>query len=316
MDYKDSGVNIDAGNEAVERIKPLVKKTFSKNVLTGLGLFAGCYELPSGYTNPVLVSCTDGVGTKLALAIEANQLDTVGIDLVAMSVNDLICCGATPLYFLDYIACNHLDPSQMESILSGISEGCIQSNCSLIGGEMAEMGDMYKPNDFDLAGFATGIVEKDAMIDGSKIQAGQTLYGLPSSGIHSNGYSLVRKVLTPEKRDSLGVSLETLLTPTRLYVKETLSLIENHNITGIAHITGGGLQENCERLLPEGLSVSIDFQSIPTHKIFHQIQEAGTIDIEEMRRVFNMGIGMVYISDEPLSTTNTELVRLGKVISK
>ena len=198
MDYASSGVNIDAGNSAVDRIKPLVQSTFNPHVLTGLGQFASFFELPKGYSEPVLVSCTDGVGTKLKLAIEANQFDTVGIDLVAMCVNDLICCGAKPLYFLDYIAVHALDPAQVESIITGMVAGCQQSDVALVGGEMAEMNDMYRPGDFDLAGFCVGVVEKSSIIDGSTIKPGHTMYALPSSGIHSNGYSLVRKVFNEE----------------------------------------------------------------------------------------------------------------------
>ncbi len=315
MDYKSAGVNIDEGNLAVERIKPLVKKTYSPNVLSSLGLFAGCYELPQGYTKPVLVSCTDGVGTKLALAIESGQLETIGIDLVAMSLNDLVCCGATPLYFLDYFACNTLKADQVESVLKGITKACSETNCSLIGGEMAEMGDMYQPGEFDLAGFATGIAEKDQLITGQDIAEGDAVYALPSSGIHSNGYSLVRKVFSDEaKREAHGVSMEELLTPTRLYVKDTLNLLESTSIKGIAHITGGGLIENVSRILPKGLSVSIDFDSIPVLDIFKKIQEAGNIDHSEMWRVFNMGIGMVYIASADIKLFNTDLIHIGDIV--
>ena len=279
MDYASSGVNIDEGNNAVDRIKPLVQSTFTPQVLTGLGQFASFVELPKGYTEPVLVSCTDGVGTKLKLAIAANQFDTVGIDLVAMCVNDLICSGAKPLYFLDYIAVHALDPNQIESIIKGMVEGCNQANCSLVGGEMAEMNDMYKKGDFDLAGFSVGVVEKSNIIDGSKISVGDTIYALPSSGIHSNGYSLVRKVCTPEVMASFDISMDELLTPTRIYVSDILSAIAHGFVHGIAHITGGGLVENIERILPTGVSIDINVDSVKTPSIFSKFNKRGPFQI-------------------------------------
>ena len=300
MDYASSGVNIDAGNNAVDRIKPMVQSTFTPNVLTGLGQFASFVELPAGYKQPVLVSCTDGVGTKLKLAIESNTFDTVGIDLVAMCVNDLICCGATPLYFLDYIAVHALDPNQIEQILTGMVAGCKQAQCSLVGGEMAEMNDMYKKGDFDLAGFSVGVVEKSAIIDGSKISVGDTIYALPSSGIHSNGYSLVRKVCTPDVMSEYGISTEDLLTPTKIYVNDILALIDKIAVHGIAHITGGGLVENIERILPNGVTVDIDLSQIKVPEIFQKLQAAGSIDQAEMWRVFNMGVGMVVITSDSM----------------
>lgn len=300
MDYASSGVNIDAGNNAVDRIKPLVQSTFTPQVLTGLGQFASFVELPSGYKNPVLVSCTDGVGTKLKLAIESGIFNTVGIDLVAMCVNDLICCGAKPLYFLDYIAVHALDPNQIEQILTGMVAGCKQSKCSLVGGEMAEMNDMYKKGDFDLAGFSVGVVEKSEIIDGSKISVGDTIYALPSSGVHSNGYSLVRKVCTPEVMVDYNITDQDLLTPTKIYVQDVLQLIDQISVNGIAHITGGGLVENIERILPSGVSVSIDKTLVKIPEIFTKIQTAGNIDDAEMWRVFNMGVGMVFITSDSL----------------
>ena len=300
MDYASSGVNIDAGNDAVDRIKPMVQSTFTPHVLTGLGQFASFVELPKGYTEPVLVSCTDGVGTKLKLAIAANQFDTVGIDLVAMCVNDLICSGATPLYFLDYIAVHALDPNHIETIMTGMVNGCKQANCSLVGGEMAEMNDMYKQGDFDLAGFSVGVVEKANIIDGSKISVGDTIYALPSSGIHSNGYSLVRKVCTPEVMASFDISVNELLTPTRIYVADILTAIAHGHVHGIAHITGGGLLENIERILPTGVSLDINVDSVKIPRIFSKIQQAGCITDAEMWRVFNMGVGMVVISPNAL----------------
>lgn len=300
MDYRSSGVDIDAGNRAVELIKPAVKRTFSPQVLGGLGGFAACYEVPAGYREPVLVSCTDGVGTKLKLAIESGILNTVGVDLVAMCVNDLICCGAKPLYFLDYVACHKLNPEQMQVIIGGMVEGCLQSGASLIGGEMAEMNDLYRVGDFDLAGFCVGIAEKSEMVTGLDIQPGNRVYGFRSSGIHSNGFSLVRKVMTAPVCERYGISMESLLAPTRIYVKEMAALFETGQIRGVAHITGGGLVENVERVLPKSLSISWDRSGLPVPDVFRVIQEAGSVSRAEMDRVFNMGIGMVVISDGEL----------------
>lgn len=301
MDYKSSGVDIDAGNRAVDQIKSHVAKTFSPQVLNPLGGFAGGFALPTGYTEPVLVSCTDGVGTKLKLAIDSGRFNTVGIDLVAMCVNDMICSGAKPLFFLDYIACHALNPDQVEQLIAGMVEGCLQAGCALTGGEMAEMNDLYRPGDFDLAGFSVGVVEKSEMITGQSIKAGNYVYGLPSSGVHSNGYSLLRKVLTPDVCESRGISMETLLEPTKIYVKEVLELIQAGGVTGVVHITGGGMAENIMRVLPDsGVSVSIDSSSWEAPEVFTHIQEAGNISTDEMRRVFNMGIGMVIFSDRPL----------------
>jgi phosphoribosylformylglycinamidine cyclo-ligase len=314
MDYASSGVNIDAGNDAVERIKPLVKSTFTPQVLTGLGQFASFVELPKGYQEPVLVSCTDGVGTKLKLAIESNNVDTVGIDLVAMCVNDLICCGARPLYFLDYIAVHALDPVQIERIIGGMVQGCKQANCSLVGGEMAEMNDMYRKGDFDLAGFSVGVVEKSQIIDGSKITAGDTIYALPSSGIHSNGYSLVRKACTPDTMRTHGISVSELLTPTKIYVTDVLTAIDACDVHGIAHITGGGLEENIARIMPNYLSLDVDYSEIDVPPIFKKIQAAGCVDDAEMWRVFNMGVGMVIITSEPLPA-NLEATPIGTIVN-
>ncbi|MBT5855332.1 phosphoribosylformylglycinamidine cyclo-ligase [bacterium] len=311
MDYKSSGVDIDAGNRAVSLIKEKVASTFTPNVLQGIGSFAGFYELPEGYKKPVLVSCTDGVGTKLKLAIDSGKLDTVGIDLVAMCVNDLICCGAKPLFFLDYIACHDLVPEQMDTIIGGITQGCIESDCSLVGGEMAEMSDMYKKGDFDLAGFSVGVVEKDDIIDGSKIKPGDNIYGLPSSGIHSNGYSLVRKVL--DANPDHGISLDTLLAPTKLYVNQVQSLIKAHAITGVAHITGGGLAENLERALPDFVMATINRDAIPVPDVFKQLQTLGGIADSEMDRVFNMGIGMIIISPDTIDSE--DVIPLGIIDS-
>ena len=314
-DYKESGVNINEGNRAVSLIKQKVQSTFSPNVLQSIGHFAGLFELPTGYNEPVLVSCTDGVGTKLKLAIEANSLHTIGIDLVAMSVNDLICCGAKPLYFLDYIACNTLIPEDIDSIIEGIVSGCKEAKSALIGGEMAEMGNLYHKGDFDLAGFAVGIVEKKDIIDGQTINKNDTIYGIPSSGIHSNGYSLVRNVLSKDICEKYDITHEELLRPTRIYVDTIQTLITTYNISGIAHITGGGLVDNIERILPSKLSANIDFDSLPTQRIFNIIQEAGNIDTHEMRQVFNMGIGICLISKDDLSA-EPDLIKIGQISTK
>jgi len=314
MDYASSGVNIDAGNDAVERIKPLVKSTFTPQVLTGLGQFASFVELPKGYQEPVLVSCTDGVGTKLKLAIESNNVDTVGIDLVAMCVNDLICCGARPLYFLDYIAVHALDPDQIERIIGGMVQGCKQANCSLVGGEMAEMNDMYRKGDFDLAGFSVGVVEKSKIIDGSKITAGDTIYALSSSGIHSNGYSLVRKACTPDTMRTHGISVSELLTPTKIYVRDVLTAIDACDVHGIAHITGGGLEENIARIMPNHLLLDIDYSEIDVPPIFKKIQAAGRVKDAEMWRVFNMGVGMVIITSDALPA-NLQASPIGTIVN-
>ena len=292
----------------------MVQSTFTPQVLTGLGQFASFVELPSGYTEPVLVSCTDGVGTKLKLAIDSATFDTVGIDLVAMCVNDLICCGAKPLYFLDYIAVHALDPNQIESIMTGMVNGCKQAMCSLVGGEMAEMNDMYKKRDFDLAGFSVGVVEKSRIIDGTKISEGDTIYALPSSGIHSNGYSLVRKICTTEAMAANGISAAELLTPTAIYVDDVLSIIDQHEVHGIAHITGGGLVENIERILPKGLGLDIDYSAIQTPDIFIKLQQAGQVADSEMWRVFNMGVGMVIITSDDLSSHGTAYP-IGRIIN-
>ena len=314
MDYQQAGVNIDAGNEAVKRIKPLIKQTHSSQVLGHLGLFAGCYELPAGYRQPVLVSCTDGVGTKLKIAIDTGVLGGLGIDLVAMCVNDLICCGADPLFFLDYIACHQLIPSQIESIVEGMVKGCQQSGCSIVGGEMAEMNDLYKVGDFDLAGFSVGIVEKADIIDGQSIRPGDFIYGFASSGIHSNGYSLVRKVLTSKVCEDHNISSHMLLEPTRIYVKDIKSLRNQSTLKGIAHITGGGLHENIERILPSGLSIHIDRSALPVPEIFNLIQSVGNVSDLEMSRVFNMGIGMIVISSDHLPEQD-DFKRIGTVKS-
>ena len=297
IDYKESGVNIDAGNQFVENIKPVVKKTFDKNVLGGIGSFAGAYELPSGYKKPVLLSATDGVGTKLKLAIESKKLNTVGEDLVAMCVNDLICNFATPMFFLDYYATGKLKVEEATQVVEGIANGCLKAECSLVGGETAEMPGMYQNNDFDLAGFAVGIAEKDEINRVEKIKEGDILIGFPSSGIHSNGYSLVRKLLFDKLQmrfdESFGDStlIDTLLTPTRIYVKEFKQF--KNIINGLAHITGGGIIENLPRILPENLSAEIELNLIKIPEIFNLIGKH--VEKKEMFRTFNMGIGMIFV---------------------
>ncbi len=297
VSYKDAGVDIDAGAQFVENIKPLVKSTFDSNVLGGIGSFAGAYELPSGYKKPVMLGATDGVGTKLKLAIDSGRFDTVGIDLVAMCVNDLICNFGVPLFFLDYYATSKLEISESTAVVSGIAEGCRQSECSLIGGETAEMPGMYAPKDFDLAGFAVGIAEKDEMNRLLHVEAGDILLALPSSGIHSNGYSLVRKLFFEKldyKFDTLvdGKPLiDILLEPTKIYVKTFKKLKEK--INALAHITGGGIIENLPRVLPENLQAIVKKESIKTLPVYELMKSH--IEEMEMYRTFNMGVGMVLV---------------------
>ncbi|MEJ2257680.1 MAG: phosphoribosylformylglycinamidine cyclo-ligase [Woeseiaceae bacterium] len=298
LTYKDAGVDIDAGNELVERIKPLVRRTQRPEVLSGLGGFGGLFALPPGrYREPVLVSGTDGVGTKLMLAQQLDKHDTIGIDLVAMCVNDVLVQGAEPLFFLDYFACGKLDTDVAGSVIAGIAEGCLQAGAALIGGETAEMPDMYAPGEYDLAGFTVGAVERDAMIDGSSIAAGDAVIGIASSGPHSNGYSLIRKVLdrAGNARIEGQPASERLLAPTRIYVKPMLALMGEINIRGLAHITGGGITENVPRVLPAGLSAEIDTTTWDQGPVFDFLQEHGAIETNEMRRTFNCGVGMVVI---------------------
>ncbi len=300
ISYKDAGVDIDAGNDFVEAIKSDVKSTFDKNVIGGIGSFAGAYALPTGYEEPVILSATDGVGTKLKIAIESGKLDTVGIDLVAMCVNDLICNFGTPMFFLDYYATGKLVPANAKDVVAGIAEGCRRSECSLVGGETAEMPGMYSEEDFDLAGFAVGIAERSEMDTISNVKAGQVLIAMPSSGVHSNGYSLVRKIFF----DKLGMHLEddfngkpllkTLLEPTRIYVKEFKA--NKEHIQALAHITGGGLVENLPRVLPEGIKAVVTKADIRVLPIFDFISKH--VEDEEMWRAFNMGIGMVWVVEE------------------
>lgn len=306
MDYKKAGVNIDEGNRAVDLIKPLVKSTHTKNVFSNIGSFAAGFNFPKDdYKEPILVSCTDGVGTKLRVAIECNIFNTVGIDLVAMCVNDLICMGAKPLFFLDYVAAHQIVPEKMKDLIKGMTDGCLQAECALIGGEMAEMNDMYQQDDFDLAGFCVGVVDKEKIIDGSKILPGDFVYALPSSGLHSNGFSLVRKVLTPDICKANSLDYNSLLVPTKIYVKEILDLISKVMISGVANITGGGLAENIKRITPNNVNITIHRDLLRVLPIFDDIQRIGNITSEEMFKVFNMGVGMVMISPEKLVESNS-----------
>lgn len=299
--YEQSGVDIHAGYEAVERMSSHVQRTMRKEVLGGLGGFGATFDLSQlNMKTPVLVSGTDGVGTKLKLAIDHNKHDTIGIDAVAMCVNDILTTGAEPLYFLDYIATNKVVPEVIEQIVKGVSDGCEATHTALIGGETAEMGEMYHEGEYDLAGFAVGAVEKDEYIDGSEVEEGQIIIGLASNGIHSNGYSLVRKLIQESGinlNDSFDGStyLDTFLAPTQLYVKPILTLKEKVKIKGMNHITGGGFYENIPRGLPNGLAAKIDTQSFPTPKVFEWLQQQADIETSEMYNVFNMGIGYTVI---------------------
>ena len=299
LSYKDAGVDINAGNELVERIKPHVKRTTRPEVIGGLGGFGALCALPGKYKEPILVSGTDGVGTKLRLAIDLKKHDTIGIDLVAMCVNDLVVQGAEPLFFLDYYATGKLEVDVASDVVKGIAEGCVQSGCALVGGETAEMPGMYHAGDYDLAGFCVGVVEKSKIIDGSKVQAGDALIALGSSGPHSNGYSLIRKVIdvagvNPATEQLAGKALgDQLLAPTRIYVKSVLELIEKVDVHAIAHLTGGGFWENIPRVLPDNTKAVIDEKSWEWQPVFKWLQEKGNIDSYEMYRTFNCGVGMV-----------------------
>jgi len=297
LTYKDSGVDITKGNYLIKKIKPIAKTTSRPGVLEGLGGFGAMFEIPlNKYQNPVLISGTDGVGTKLKVAETLNQHNTIGIDLVAMCVNDLIVQGAEPLFFLDYYATGSLNPDIATSVISGIGKGCIQSGCALIGGETAEMPGMYKGEEYDLAGFCVGIVEKDKIIDGSKVSLGDHIVALGSSGPHSNGYSLIRKVL--ERTTASPDQLRALIEPTKIYVNSILSLINNLPVNAISHITGGGLLENIPRVIPCNLAARLDTSSWTMPDIFKWLQTEGNIDSKEMYRVLNCGIGMVVVTSK------------------
>lgn len=306
LTYKESGVDKEAGYRSVELIKKHVRETFSEYVLTGLGSFGGAVELPEGYRKPVLISGTDGVGTKLVLAHKQDIHDTVGIDLVAMCVNDILCHGAKPLFFLDYIACGKNYPEKIEQIVKGVAEGCKQGECALVGGETAEMPGMYSEDDYDLAGFCVGVVDKDRFISGKSIKEGDVLIGLGSSGPHSNGYSLLRKLFFEIRGyevdtyvESLGTTIgKALLTPTRIYVKSIMALMKEVDIKGMCHITGGGFIENIPRVIPDGLCANVDTNRVNVLPIFDLIAKEGDIDRLEMFSTFNMGIGFVVAVDE------------------
>ena len=318
LKYSDAGVNIDAGNQFVKKIKKDVEEPFNPAVLQGIGGFAALYAPDLGtYKEPVLVSGTDGVGTKLKIAFLLDKHDTVGIDLVAMCVNDILTIGARPLFFLDYLAVARLETEKAAAIVSGIARGCKEAGCALIGGETAEMPGFYQPGEYDLAGFAVGIVDREKMITGERIKAGDKIIGLASSGFHSNGYSLVRKVFLEkaglkldeplgEGGESLG---EILLRPTRIYVQTILKLIEDFDIKGLAHITGGGLLENVPRIFAKGLTARIEKDSWPVDKVFRELQNLGGIADQEMYRTFNMGIGMVVIVKEEEAADFLEAAR-------
>lgn len=331
--YSRAGVDVEAGYEVVERIKKHVKRTERLGVMGAIGGFGGCFDLSQfDLKEPVLVSGTDGVGTKLMVAIQADKHDTIGIDCVAMCVNDIVAQGAEPLYFLDYIATGKNVPARLEQVVAGVAEGCVQAGAALIGGETAEMPGMYGEDDYDLAGFTVGLAEKSQMITGEKIQAGDVLIGLPSSGIHSNGYSLVRKVFfemnsfvidekLPELKEKLS---DEILTPTKIYVESVMPLVKKELINGIAHVTGGGFVENIPRMLPENLACEIELGSWPVLPIFDALAKYGEIPEMEMYEIFNMGIGMVLaISPEKLSELqadlterNEEFYLIGKVTEK
>lgn len=299
--YKAAGVDVTAGYEGVELIKEHVKRTKIPGVLSDLGGFAGLFQPDiSNMEEPVMVSGTDGVGTKLKLAFTLNKHNTVGIDCVAMCVNDIICCGATPLFFLDYIAVGKNVPKRIEQIVSGIAEGCVQAGCALVGGETAEMPGFYPEDEYDLAGFAVGMVDKKKILDSSTIKEGDIIIGLPSSGLHSNGFSLVRKIFENddlwEYREDLGASLaDTLITPTKIYVKEIQKLLKEVPVKSLCHITGGGIYENIPRALPEGFGARINKRAIPTQPIFQLLQKKGNIPERDMYNTFNMGLGMCAI---------------------
>jgi len=329
ISYKDSGVDVERGYEAVKLMKEHVKSTYTAGVLGDIGSFGGFFEMPKDIKRPVLVAGTDGVGTKLKYAIIANKHDTIGIDAVAMCVNDIVCQGAKPLFFLDYFATGNLSPQKVATVVSGIAEGCRQSGAALIGGETAEMPGFYGEGDYDIAGFAVGAVDKTKIINGSTIKAGDVLIGLKSSGIHSNGYSLVRKLFgenveeLEKYNEELGAkTIDVLLTPTRIYVNSILELIKKVKVKGIAHITGGGFIENIPRIFPEGIGCRIDTKSYEVPPVFRLMQKKSGLKKEQMYNTFNMGIGMVVCVKKrdveetiaQLESTGEQCVVLGKTV--
>ena len=320
LSYRDAGVDIDAGDALVEAIKPYAKRTMREGVMGGLGGFGAMFEISKKYKEPVLVSGTDGVGTELRLAFELNRHDTVGIDLVAMSVNDILVQGAEPLFFLDYFACGKLDVAIATDVIKGIAQGCEQAGCALIGGETAEMPSMYPAGEYDLAGFAVGAVEKANIIDGTKIAPGDVVLGLASSGVHSNGYSLVRKIIEVAKPDLEGdfhgrKLADVLMQPTRIYVKPLLALMASMEVKGMVHITGGGLVENIPRVLQPGLVAELDSTSWTMPPLFTWLQQHGGVADAEMHRVFNCGIGMtVIVSAENAAAAIEQLEEAGEIV--
>ncbi|MCR6700266.1 MAG: phosphoribosylformylglycinamidine cyclo-ligase [Dokdonella sp.] len=328
LTYRAAGVDIDAGNAVVERIKPLVKRTFRPEVMAGLGGFGALFELGARYRDPVLVSGTDGVGTKLKLAQTLGRHDTIGIDLVGMCVNDVLVQGAEPLFFLDYFATGKLDVDTTVSVVGGIARGCELAGCALVGGETAEMPDMYPPGEYDLAGFCVGAVEKLALIDGRRIQAGDAIVGIRSSGPHSNGYSLIRRIVEragrPFDLDLDGTSLaDALMAPTTIYVKPVLKLMQQQAVHGMAHITGGGLQENIIRVVPDGLGVALESSAWKLPAVFEWLQREGKVERSEMWRTFNCGIGYVLIvprsqagaTVDALETLGLPAVTIGEIVA-
>ena len=323
LSYRDAGVDIDAGDELVERIKPFAKKTMREGVLSGLGGFGALFEVPKRYQEPVLVSGTDGVGTKLKLAFDLKRHDTVGIDLVAMSVNDVLVQGAEPLFFLDYFGCGKLDVNVAADVIKGIAQGCEYAGCALIGGETAEMPGMYPDGEYDLAGFAVGAVEKSKIITGREIVAGDVVLGLASSGAHSNGYSLIRKIVDRAKPDldakfdGERTLADALMEPTRIYVKPLLALMAVLPVKGLAHITGGGLTENIPRVLPEGVKAVVEKASWVRPELFNWLQREGGVAESEMHRVFNCGIGMVVVVAQENAAQALDLLRAaGEVVAE
>ncbi|WP_067725228.1 phosphoribosylformylglycinamidine cyclo-ligase [Oceanobacillus damuensis] len=327
--YKNAGVDVEKGYEAVERMKKHIAKTTRPEVLGGIGSFAGLFDLSGfNYKEPVMVSGTDGVGTKLKLAFESNKHDSVGIDLVAMCANDIVAQGAQPLFFLDYIACGKNEPQMIEQIVAGISDGCVAAGAALIGGETAEMPGMYKEDEYDLAGFVVGIAEKSKLVTGETIEAGDSVIGLSSSGIHSNGYSLVRKIIEDmdlkESYEGLSDTLgNTVMTPTKIYAKPVAAVLKETNVKGISHITGGGFYENFPRMMPKGLGVELAKESWKVPEIFSFLQEKGNIPEKDMYGVFNMGIGMALVVSEKDVNQTLEILQengedaavIGKVVA-
>jgi phosphoribosylformylglycinamidine cyclo-ligase len=326
LSYRDAGVDIDAGDALVERIKPFAKRTMRPEVLAGIGGFGALFEISKNYREPVLVAGTDGVGTKLKLAFEYDRHDTVGIDLVAMSVNDILVQGAEPLFFLDYFACGKLYVDTAAAVIRGIAAGCEQAGCALIGGETAEMPGMYPPGEYDLAGFAVGVVEKSSIVDGRGIGEGDVVLGLASSGAHSNGYSLIRRIIE-RHQDNLPATLdgrtfqEAILAPTRIYTKPVLALLPSVPVKGMAHITGGGLTGNVPRILPDRVVAEIEAGAWLEPSLFHWLREAGNVAPAEMYRTFNCGIGFVIVVDadradtavESLSANGEQVFRIGRI---